>query len=809
MLRGNEVSYIRWLRELGIRDTALVGGKTASLGEMYQNLRQKNIPIPNGFGIVAAAYWEFLEHNHLKPTIAAEISKAGEQGASAWMKAGENIRKAMLNAELPPAVEKQILAAYAQLVEGTADRSVAIRSSATAEDLPEASFAGQQESFLNVRTEAMLLSSCKQCFASLFTDRAISYRNDMGFDHFSIALSICVQVMVRSDLASSGVMFSIDTESGFRHAVLINASFGLGENIVQGAVNPDEFYVFKPTLSAGLRPILRKRLGSKESKLVYDEGGSKMLRNVPVPAAERKLFSLSDDDILRLARWACDIEEHYSRVRDVYTPMDMEWAKDGLTGELWILQARPETVQSQKKPSEITIDLLKEKGRVLLEGRSVGAKIGQGRVRVIRDVGQLGELQEGEVLVTDKTDPDWEPSMKKARAIVTNRGGRTCHAAIVSRELGLPAIVGTENATESLQTGEDVTVSCAEGEVGRVYAGILAFERNFIDMTRLQQRPRTKLMMNLADPDQAFQLASIPNDGVGLARIEFIIAHHIKVHPMALIHPEKVKDVSARREIERLTEGYAQKSDYFVEQLAEGIAMIAAAFYPQDVIVRFSDFKTNEYAHLIGGQAFEPEEENPMIGFRGASRYYHENYKEAFGLECLALRKVREQMGLRHVKLMVPFCRTLDEGRKVLQAMSEYGLRRGEGGLEVYVMCEVPSNVILAREFAAIFDGFSIGSNDLTQLTLGVDRDSEILASTFDERNPAVKALVSEVIRKAHDARVKVGICGQAPSDYPDFAAFLVKEGIDSLSLNPDSLVKTTLLVQDIERDKGPGDGRF
>jgi pyruvate,water dikinase len=675
---------------------------------------------------------------------------------------------------------------------------VAVRSSATAEDLPDASFAGQQETYLNVQGDAALLESCKRCFASLFTDRAISYRQDKGFDHFKIALSIGVQRMVRSDLASSGVMFSIDTETGSQDVVLINAGFGLGENVVQGSINPDEYFVFKPTLKRGFRPILQKRLGSKEFKLVYDIGGSKMVKNIPVPPDDRSRFAITDDEILSLARWACLIEDHYSKKRRQYTPMDIEWAKDGHTGELFILQARPETVQSQKSLDMVEVYHLEEKGPVLVRGRSVGEKIAHGPVRVIKSAHNLNEVQKGDVLVTDKTDPDWEPTMKKAAAIVTNRGGRTCHAAIVSRELGLPAIVGTENGTERLADGQPVTVSCAEGETGFVYNDYLKFDVQRTNLSELP-RPHTKVMMNVGNPEEAFHLSFMPNDGVGLAREEFIINTYIKIHPLALLEFDRLEDRALRSQIEQLTAGYTDKAQFFIDKLAQGVAMIAAAFYPKDVIVRLSDFKTNEYANLIGGKAYEPVEENPMIGFRGASRYYDPRYQAGFALECRAMKKVRDEMGLTNVKLMVPFCRTVEEGRRVLEEMEKHGLKRGVNELEVYVMCEIPSNVILANEFAEIFDGFSIGSNDLTQLVLGVDRDSEIVAHVFDERNPAVKTMIASVIRAAKSKGRKIGICGQAPSDYPDFAAFLVELGIDSISLNPDAVLKTTVKILAME----------
>jgi pyruvate,water dikinase len=668
---------------------------------------------------------------------------------------------------------------------------VAVRSSATAEDLPDASFAGQQETYLNVQGAAAVLHTVKRCFASLFTDRAISYRADKGFDHVGVALSVGVQRMVRSDLASSGVMFTLDTESGFRDIVLVNAAYGLGENVVQGAINPDEYCVFKPTLAQGFRPILQKKLGSKEFKLVYDVGGGRMVKNVPVSAGDRARFVLSDDEILQLAQWACTIERHYSLKRGRPTPMDIEWAKDGITREMFIVQARPETVQSRRDATSVNVYELKGRGNLLISGHAVGNAVAQGPVRVVTSTQFLEQVKDGDVLVTDKTDPDWEPVMKRAAAIVTNRGGRTCHAAIVSRELGVPAIVGTERGTELLCDGQIVTVSCAEGEVGYVYEGRVPFDVRTLDL-RSASRPRTKVMMNVGNPDEALSLAQIPNDGVGLAREEFIISSYVKVHPMALIDYEKLTEPDLCAEIGAITAGYTDKPQFFVDKLAQGAAMIAAAFYPKDVILRLSDFKTNEYANLVGGSAYEPQEDNPMIGFRGASRYYDDRYRRAFALECRAVRKVRDEMGLKNLKVMIPFCRTVEEGRLVQAEMAKNGLKRGEDGLEVYVMCEIPSNVILAEEFAEIFDGFSIGSNDLTQLILGVDRDSEIVAHVFDERNPAVKRMIADVIRVARAKGRKIGICGQAPSDYPDFAQFLVEQGIDSISLTPDTVIAGT-----------------
>jgi pyruvate,water dikinase len=794
------VAHIRWFDELRLEDIPLVGGKNASLGELYRELAAQGVKVPNGFAITAEAYRSFLRAADLDQHIRDLLADLDTHDIIKLRQRGRLVRQAMVAATLPPELEEAILEAYDHLSQDSLEPvDVAVRSSATAEDLPDASFAGQQETYLNVQGHTALLDTCKRCFASLFTDRAISYRTNKGFDHFSIALSIGVQRMVRSDLATSGVMFSIDTETGFRDAVLINAAYGLGENVVQGTVNPDEYYVFKPTLKQGFRPILHKRLGTKELKMVYDVGGGKMTKNVPTPPTERLRFALSDEEILMLARWGCVIEDHYSTKRGCFTPMDMEWAKDGLTGELFIVQARPETVQSQKTLDVLELYHLQQRGPVLVRGRSVGEKIGQGPVRVIKDAHHLHTFQHGEVLVTDKTDPDWEPIMKKASAIVTNRGGRTCHAAIVSRELGLPAIVGTEHGTDLLHDGQAVTVSCAEGDTGFVYEGALPFEVERIRLNDLP-RPATKVMMNVGNPDEAFALAQLPNDGIGLAREEFIISTTIKVHPLALLEYDRLDDAVLKAEIDQITAGYTDKAQFFVDRLAQGTAMIAAAFYPNDVIVRLSDFKSNEYADLVGGQRYEPHEENPMLGFRGASRYYDPRYRDGFALECRAMRKVREDMGLTNLKLMVPFCRTVEEGRRVLAEMAQHGLRRGENGLEVYVMCEIPSNVILADAFAEIFDGFSIGSNDLTQLVLGVDRDSEIVAHIFDERDPAVKTMIASVIKAAKAKGRKIGICGQAPSDYPEFAQFLVEQGIDSISLNPDAVLKTLLAIAEIEQ---------
>jgi pyruvate, water dikinase len=804
---------ILWFSEIGIRDIPLVGGKNASLGEMYRELRKKGINIPDGFAITAEAYRRFVRHNNLEEKFKKALRRLDTGNMRNLAERGHKIRQAILAAEFPDDLHNEIVEAYAKLSKeyqkGKSFRitwdhedhtnhfaggvDVAVRSSATAEDLADASFAGQQESYLNVSGEYQLLESIKKCFSSLFTDRAISYRVDKGFGQFDVALSVGVQKMIRSDEASSGVMFTIDTESGFPDAIVINGSWGLGENIVKGKVNPDEFIVHKPTLKKGFRSIIGKKLGSKENKLVYSVGGTTTTQNVIVPQEDRYKFCLTDDEILKLAKWGQMIEDHYRKA------MDIEWAKDGRSGEMYIVQARPETVQSQKDKNVLEEYILKEKGKILCVGSAVGNKIGSGKANVIKDVAKIADFKKGEVLVTEMTDPDWEPIMKIASAIVTNSGGRTSHAAIVSRELGIPCIVGAGNATKAIKDRKYVTVSCAEGEVGQVFEGELKFEIKTTNLKNLK-KTKTRIMMNVGNPDQAFELSFIPNDGVGLAREEFIITEYIKIHPMALKHFEKVRDKEERKKIEELTHGYKNKEEFFVEKLAEGIGRIAAAFYPKDVIVRMSDFKTNEYATLIGGKGFEPAEENPMIGWRGASRYYDPDYIDGFRLECLAFKKVRDVMGLTNMKAMIPFCRTTEEGEKVLEQMKKNGLERGVNGLEIYVMCEIPSNVILAREFSKIFDGFSIGSNDLTQLTLGVDRDSAKVAHVYDERNEAVKELIRQVIKKAHQSKRKVGICGQAPSDFLDFAKFLVEEGIDSISLNPDTVIKTMMEIGKMER---------
>jgi pyruvate,water dikinase len=792
--------FILWFDDLGIEDVPLVGGKNASLGEMYRNLSKRKVSVPNGFAITAYAYQYLLEHAGIRKDIKKIVRGLNTRNMANLSSRGHQVRNLIRNAEFPDELRLAIVKGYARLCkEYGAHTDVAVRSSATAEDLPDASFAGQQETYLNIRGDAALIDACKKCFASLFTNRAISYREDKKFDHFSISLSIGVQKMVRSDLACSGVMFSIDTESGFKNAVFITGAYGLGENVVQGKVNPDEYYVFKPTLKQGFKPIISKKVGSKELKMVYDNQGSKYTKDVHVSAEDQKKFVLSDAEVLKLAEWAVIVEDHYSKKRNRFTPMDMEWAKDGATNKLFIVQARPETVQSQKDLTKLEQYVLKGKGKVLVEGHSVGDRIGSGAAHVIHNVKDIGKFKEGEVLVTEMTDPDWEPIMKIASAIVTNRGGRTCHAAIISRELGIPCIVGTIDGTSKVKTGQKITVSCAEGDVGRVYGGALKYEVKKIDLKQLPAT-QTRVMMNLGNPDEAFALSFTPCSGVGLAREEFIINSYIKVHPKALLDYEKLKDARLKKKIDELTHGYRNKVDFFIDKLSQGIATIGAAFYPNDVIVRLSDFKSNEYANLIGGKLYEPEEDNPMIGFRGASRYYSEFYREAFALECRALRKVRDDMGLANVKVMVPFCRTVEEGKRVLAEMEKNGLKRGKNQLQVYVMCEIPSNVILADEFCKIFDGFSIGSNDLTQLTLGLDRDSELVAHIYDERNAAVKRLVQQVITTARRYDRKIGICGDAPSTFPEFAEFLVDAGIDSISLSPDAVIKTTLTIAKAEK---------
>jgi pyruvate,water dikinase len=794
---------VLWFEELELDDIPQVGGKNASLGEMIRELTAKGVSVPDGFAVTAYAYRYLLESAGVKDQIEEILSDLDTHDMHGLSEKGSEIRSLIYNIEFPEDLKEAILEAYGKLCEEYGDNTdVAVRSSATAEDLPDASFAGQQETYLNIRGEDELINACKKCFASLFTNRAISYREDKGFEHLSVALSIGVQKMVRSDLAASGVIFSIDTESGFRDAVLLTGSYGLGEMVVQGTVNPDEFYVFKPTLKTGYKPILQKKLGTKEVKMVYSSNTEDPVEIVPVPEDERKQFCITEDDILTLARWTMIIEDHYSAKAGFFKPMDIEWGKDGNTGELFILQARPETVQSQRDVNVLESYKLSETGNLLVTGTAVGSKIGAGPAHIIENVTDIKDFKKGEVLITDMTDPDWEPIMKIATAIITNKGGRTCHAAIISRELGVPCIVGTGDGTEKLKGFSEVTASCAEGEVGNVYEGILKYDVKRINLESME-RPKTNIMMNVGNPDIAFDVASIPNDGVGLARLEFIISNFIQIHPMALLQFDRVEDAKIREEIEALTSGYENKTDFFVDKLAQGVAKIGAAFYPNDVIVRMSDFKSNEYANLIGGPYFEVDEENPMIGFRGASRYYDDRYRDGFALECRAMKKVRNEMGLNNVKLMVPFCRTVDEAKKVIDVMAKNGIVQGENGLELYMMVEIPSNVILIEKFGEIFDGFSIGSNDLTQLTLGLDRDSSLIAHIFDERNEAVTDLIREAITKAKKMGKKIGICGQAPSDYPEFAEFLVECGINSMSLISDTVIETTLNVLKTEKELG------
>ncbi|MFN9644145.1 MAG: phosphoenolpyruvate synthase [Cyanobacteriota bacterium] len=794
------------LADVGLAAIPEVGGKNASLGELLRALQPRGVRVPDGFATTATAYRLFLEANDLAPALDRELTALDGSDLEALQVAGRACRAMVGAAHLPEPLVAAILASYRAMAERAGrPPAVAVRSSATAEDLPEASFAGQQETFLHVEGEAALLDACLRCYASLFTDRAISYRQHHGFRHQEVALSIGVQEMVRSDLASAGVMFTLDTETGFRDVVLLTAAYGLGENVVQGAVNPDEWLIHKPMLEQGFAPVISRRLGSKALRLVYGEGSSaegKAVRNEAVPEEEQRRWALEPHEVLTLARWACLIERHYSERRGTPTPMDLEWAKDGLTGELFILQARPETVESRRGAAVLrSWHLLSAGGEPIVTGRAIGASVSGGLARVIHDPGEIDRFRPGELLITRRTDPDWEPILKKAKGVVTDQGGRTCHAAIIAREMGITAIVGTGDATRRIQDGEPITVSCCEGEEGRVYRGLLDFT---VTEQHLEDLPatRTQVLMNVGNPEEAFQLAAIPCDGVGLARLEFIIANQIKVHPLALLAPERIASPQEREEILQLTRGHATPADYYVDLLSQGMARIAAAFYPRPVILRFSDFKSNEYARLLGGEAFEPKEENPMIGWRGASRYASAAFREAFALECQALRRVRELMGLVNVIPMIPFCRTPEEADRVLAEMWRQGLVRGEKGLQVYVMCELPSNVMAAEAFAERFDGFSIGSNDLTQLTLGLDRDSSLVADLFDERHPAVKAMIRLAIETAHRCGRKIVICGQAPSDYPEFTRFLVELGIDSISLNPDAVLATRLRIAALEQER-------
>ncbi len=786
--------FVRFFEELSIKDVPSVGGKNASLGEMYRKLKDQGIKVPNGFATTAEAYNYFLESTGLKQRIKDILKDLDTKDTRNLMAHGKRVRAEILAVQLPADFKKEIAAAYKRLSAENNSKSldVAVRSSATAEDLPDASFAGQQETFLNIVGEKELLLAVKKCIASLFTDRAISYREDKGFDHFSIALSVGVQKMVRSDLGSSGVMFTIDTESGFRNTVLINSIYGLGENIVQGRVNPDEFYVFKPTLA-----IISRSIGKKAVKMIYNRGGKSPVKNIPVSAQDRHAASITDAQVKQLAKWGMIIEEHYGRA------MDIEWALDGRDQQLYIIQARPETVQSVRNLNVIEEYRLQKKGKILIKGQSVGNKIGAGKVRRIMEVKEIHSFKPGEVLVTDMTDPDWEPIMKIASAIVTDKGGRTCHAAIVSRELGIPCVVGTNRGSSIIKTGQSVTVSCAEGEEGFVYESKLPFKVLSTDIKDLK-RPKTKIMMNVGEPELAFAQSFIPNDGVGLARLEFIINNYIKIHPLALINYPNLQDKEAKKQIEELTVGYENKAQYFVDRLAQGVAIIAAAFHPKDVIVRLSDFKTNEYANLIGGREFEPIESNPMIGWRGASRYYAKQFVPAFNLECKAMKRVRDDYGLTNLKIMIPFCRTVEEGKKVQEIMAKNGLKRGVNGLQIYMMAEIPANIILADKFCDVFDGFSIGSNDLTQLVLGIDRDSGgslKIEGVSNEKNEAVKIMIRNLIAIAKKRKRKVGICGQGPSDFPEFAEFLMAEGIDSISLIPDTVIPTTINLK--KKEKG------
>jgi len=789
------MQYIKFFKELNIKDVPTVGGKNASLGEMVQNLGKK-INVPDGFAVTAKGYDFFLEEAGINKEIAKQLKGLNTKNIKQLSERGRNIRTTILEAAFPLELKKEIAIAYKKLSKQYHAKllDVAVRSSATAEDLPDASFAGQQESYLNITGEHALMDAVRKCMASLFTDRAISYRVDKGFKHKNVSLSVGVQKMVRSDLAAAGVMFTIDTESGFRDVILINGSWGLGELIVKGKVSPDEYYVYKPLMKK-FKPIVGKSLGSKKIKMEYAVGQTEPTKIIDVSEKDQKRHVLDEKEIMQLARWGVIIENHYKR------PMDIEWVQDGRDGKLYIVQARPETVQASRDLHVLEEHKIKSKGAILIQGQAVGSKIGIGKIRVIKDVTGLNQFKAGEVLVTEMTDPDWEPIMKLASGIVTNAGGRTCHAAIVSRELGIPAIVGTKTGTEDVKTGALATVSCAEGEIGFVYKGKASYTIKKQDLRKLP-KTRTDIMMNLASPEKAFSDSFIPNKGVGLAREEFVINTFIKIHPLALLNYKDIKDAEVKKKIDELTMDYKDKAQFFVDKLAEGVGRIGAAFYPKDVIVRLSDFKTNEYANLIGGTDYEPKEDNPMLGWRGASRYYDENYVKAFELECKAMKKVRNEMGLTNVKIMIPFCRTVEEGKKVLAVMAKNGLKRGKNGLEVYVMAEIPSNVILAAEFAKIFDGFSIGSNDLTQLVLGVDRDSEIVSHIYDENDEAVKKMIKDLIQTAKKHNRKVGICGQAPSDYPEFAAWLAKQGIDSMSLTPDSIVEATKSIAKAEKSK-------
>ncbi|KKQ32695.1 MAG: Phosphoenolpyruvate synthase [candidate division TM6 bacterium GW2011_GWF2_37_49] len=793
------MKFIKLFEEIGIKDIATVGGKNASLGEMVTNLGSKGVLVPSGFAITAEAYWHHIRQNNLEEKIKNFLSKVDKSNLEQLAEIGHEIRVLIRTSSLPADLVDEIKKSYKKLEERYGKMcDVAVRSSATAEDLPEASFAGQQETFLNIRGTEELLKVCPDVFASLFTNRAISYRIDHNFDHMSVGLSIGVQKMVKSGKASSGVVFTLDTESGFRDVIFITSSYGLGENIVKGAVNPDEFYVHKSTLKQGFRPILKKRLGSKRMKMIYSEDRNATTCNIPTKTHEQLAFSIKDEEIISLAKQCLIIEEYYSSIKNMWCPMDIEWAKDSVDGKIYIVQARPETVHSQQINKlffeEYIFAQTLDKRKLIITGKSIGRKIVSGKAKLIESASQMNQIEPGEILVTEMTDPDWEPIMKIAGGIVTNRGGRTCHAAIVSRELGIPAVIGTSDGTVKIKNGQEITLDCSSGEVGYVYEGLIPFQVKKIEIAALKKAP-VDIMMNVGNPDEAFNFAALPNDGVGLARLEFIINNSIKIHPMALIKPELVTDCDDNKKIKDLTIGYANKKQFFIDKLAQEAGTIAAAFYPKPVIIRMSDFKSNEYSRLIGGQFFEPEEENPMIGFRGASRYYHPKYQEAFALECAAMKKIMEDMGLTNIKLMIPFVRTVEEGKRVIQEMVKHGLIQGKNGLEVYMMCEIPSNVLLIDQFAKVFDGFSIGSNDLTQTVLAVDRDSELISNIFDERNQAVKIMLESAIKGAQKSGKKIGICGQAPSDYPEIAEFLIKLKIDSISLNPDAILKEIILL--------------
>ncbi|AFD06546.1 phosphoenolpyruvate synthase [Solitalea canadensis] len=776
------VTFIKQFKDITLNDIALVGGKNASLGELIIHLTPRGINVPDGFAVTADAFRTFIEYNQLQLPLQTVMQQLDKQSFSNLKETGSEARQLFLKGKLPPAIAQAIVEAYHHL-SGASQIEVAVRSSATAEDLPSASFAGQHESYLNIRGEQALLNAVQQCFASLYTDRAIKYRIDKDFAHHSVLLSVGVQKMVRSDMACSGIGFTLDPESGFRELIHISGVWGLGENIVQGTVTPDEYFVFKPTLLKGKKAIIQKRLGEKAKTMIYDESENSTIINTDTPLAKRDQFVLTDNEVHKLAKWAYKIEEHYQR------PMDIEWAKDGLTNELFITQARPETVHSQADHQQIIEFKLNGKGKTVIEGVAIGSKIATGTARVLKSTNESDRLKDGDIVVTDITSPDWDPVLKKTAAIITNKGGRTSHASIVARELGVPAIVGTGNATDKIKDGDLITVSCSEGKTGFVYAGKIPFETKIIDLSSVTMPKTTDVMMIVGDPEKAFKLSFYPNDGVGLMRLEFIIANSIQIHPMALVKFNELKDENVKERIETLTHNYADKESYFIEKLTESIATIAAAFYPKEVIVRTSDFKTNEYANLIGGVDFEPKEENPMIGFRGASRYYSDLYKEGFRLECKALKMVREEMGLENVKIMIPFCRTAEEGEKVVALMQSFGLKRNENRLKIYVMAEIPSNVLDAENFARVFDGFSIGSNDLTQLVLGIDRDTALIAPLFNEQHPAVKQMITMAIDKANALGKKIGLCGQAPSDYPEFTRFLVERGISSISFNPDALL--------------------